>query len=87
MASLTPFLVGLVMLVDMLLLFLMLVHDMFLMVLVLVLLLDPRETIVFLLVEALAPLLELLFRGRFPRVFQVVLIQTSICIMLTHMIS
>ena len=67
----TPFLVGLVMLVDMLLVLLVSVHDMFFMVLVLVLLLDPWENVVFLQVETLVLLLLLLFRGKLPRVFQI----------------
>ena len=70
MASLTPFLVGLVMLVDMLLVLFLLVYDMLLMVLLLVLLLDPWENVAFLQVETLVLLLELLFRGKLPRVFQ-----------------
>jgi len=61
MVSLTPFLVGFVVFMDMLLVLLILVHDMLLVMLVLVLLLDPRETIAFLLMEALLLLLELLF--------------------------
>ena len=48
------------MIVDMFLVLVVLVHDMFLMVLVLVLLLDPRDTVAFLLVVALVLLLELL---------------------------
>ena len=52
----------------------LLVHDMFLMVLVLVLILDPRETVAIFLVEALVLLLELLFLGKLPREFQVLLI-------------
>ena len=87
MVSLTPFLVGFVVFMDMLLVLLILVHDMLHVMLVLVLLLDPRETIAFLLVKTLVFLLELLFRGRFPRVFQVLLIRTDICIMLTYVIS
>ena len=66
----TPFLVGLVMLEDMLLVLLVSVHDMFFMVLLLVLLLDPWENVAFLQVETLVLLLELLFRGKLPRVFQ-----------------
>jgi len=74
MGSLTPFLVGFVVFVDMLLMLLVSVHDTLLVMLVLVLLLDPRETIAFLLMEALILYLELLFRGVLPRVFQVLLI-------------
>ena len=48
------------MIVDMFLVLVVLVHDMFLMVLVLVLLLDPRDTVAFLLVVALVLLIELL---------------------------
>jgi len=66
----TPFLVGLVMLEDMLLVLLVSVHNMFFMVLLLVLLLDPWENVAFLQVETLVLLLELLFRGKLPRVFQ-----------------
>jgi len=73
MGSLTPFLVGFVVFVDMLLMLLVSVHGTLLVMLVLVLLLDPRETIAFLLMEALVLLLELLFRGVLPRVFQVLL--------------
>ena len=87
MASLTPFRVGFVLIVDMLLALLVLVHDMRFMMLVLVLLLDPRETIASLLVVALVFLLELLFRGVLPRVAQILIIRTYICIMLTHMIN
>ena len=74
MGSLTPFLVGFVVFVDMLLMLLVSVHGTLLVMLVLVLLLDPRETIAFLLMEALILYLELLFRGVLPRVFQVLLI-------------
>jgi len=87
MASLTPFRVGFVLIVDMLLALLVLVHDMRFMMLVLVLLLDPRETIASLLVVALVLVLELLFRGVLPRVAQILIIRTYICIMLTHMIN
>ena len=73
------------MIVDMLRVLLMSVHDMHLVMCVLVL--DPWETIAFLLVKTLVFLLELLFRGKFPRVFQVLLIRTDICIMLTYVIS
>ena len=61
MASLTPFRVGFVVIVGMLLVLLVLVHDMYLVMLVLVLLLDLRETVAFLLMVALVLLLELLF--------------------------
>ena len=60
--------------VDMLLVLLVLVHDMVLTVLVLVHLLRPHGIIAFLLGRVLVLLLELVFRGRFPRVFQVLLI-------------
>ncbi|KAG2649963.1 hypothetical protein PVAP13_1NG149076 [Panicum virgatum] len=87
MDSLTPFRMGFVVIVDMLLVLLVLVHDMLLMMLLLDLLLDLRETVAFLLVVEPVLLLDWLFRGRFPRVFQVLLIQTSICIMLTLMLQ
>ena len=81
----TPILVSSVMIVDMLRVLLMSVHALHLVMCVLVL--DPWETIAFLLRVALVLLLELFFRDRLPRMFQVFLIRTGICIMLTHVIS
>jgi hypothetical protein len=75
------------MLVDMFLVFLVLVRDMLPVVLVLVLLLRPRGTFAFLLAVALVFLRGLLLWGMVLRVFENLFILTSICIMLTHMIS
>ena len=64
----TPFLVGLVMLVDVLLMLFLLVYDMILMVLLLVLLITRWEILAFSLEIALVLLLELLLLGMFLRV-------------------
>jgi hypothetical protein len=75
------------MLVDMLLVLLVLVHDMFPLVFTLVLLLQPRSIFAFLLMVVLSFLREFLFWGMILRVLKILFTWTNICIMLTHLVS
>jgi hypothetical protein len=75
------------MIVDMLLVLLVFLHDMFIVVLALFLILWPRMVFAFLLVVALNFLRGLLLWGMVLRVFENLFIWTSTCIMLTHTIS